>query len=414
MKRVRMQMKKPELLAPAGGWEQLEYAIRFGADAVYLACDKFGMRARACNFALEEIPEVVEYAHKRNVDVHVTCNIVMHDGDMEELERYIASLAAARVDALIIGDLGALRIARRIAPQVAIHVSTQASVSNAEAALAWYELGAKRIVCARELSLTDIAAMRAKLPQDLEIEAFAHGAMCMAYSGRCLISDYTTGRSALRGHCAQSCRWSYALVEEKRPGEYYGIEEDENGTYIMNAQDMNMLAHVGEMAAAGIDSIKIEGRNKKAYYVATVVNAYRQVIDGADPAVFASELETVSHRPYGTGFYFGPAHQTHASIDYIRQWEWAAEVLSCEPDEKGRGYSCKLRCRNRFELGATMEVVSPRKPVRSVRLRDMAFISVKDGEEPFGTDVANRTNELYQATADIELAPHDIIRVKRG
>ena len=405
------QTKKPELLAPAGGWEQLEYAIRFGADAVYLACDKFGMRARACNFSLEEMPQVVAYAHERGVDVHVTCNIVMHEHDFEELEHYLAALAAAGVDALIIGDLGALRVARRVAPNVAIHVSTQASVSNAEAALMWYELGAKRIVCARELSLADIAAMRAKLPADLELEAFAHGAMCIAYSGRCLISDYTTGRSALRGHCAQSCRWSYALVEEKRPGEYYGVEEDDNGTYIMNAQDMNMLAHVHEMAAAGIDSIKIEGRNKKAYYVATVVNAYRQVLDGADAADFAAELETVSHRPYGTGFYFGPAHQTHGSIDYIRQWEWAAEVLSCKPADGG--YLCELRCRNRFEIGATMELMSPHKPVTPVELRDMEFIGGKEDEEPFPTDVANRTNEFYRAVSSIALAPHDIIRVKR-
>ena len=403
---------KPELLAPAGGWEQLEYAIRFGADAVYLACDKFGMRARACNFSLEEMPRVVEYAHERGVDVHVTCNIIMHDGDMAELERYMAALAEASVDAFIIGDLGALRIARRVAPSVAIHVSTQASVSNAEAALTCYELGARRIVCARELSLEDIAAMHTKLPEDLELEAFVHGAMCMAYSGRCLISDYTTGRSALRGSCAQSCRWNYALVEEKRPGEYFPIEEDGNGSYLLNAQDMNMLAHLDELAAAGVDSVKIEGRNKKAYYVASVVNAYRQVLDGADPNAMLPELETVSHRPYSTGFYFGPAHQTHASIDYIRQWEWAAEVLSCDPCENG--YRCRLRCRNRFELEATMEVISPHRPIRPVVLSDMSFVGVREDELPFATDVANRTNEDYEAISDIELVPHDIIRVKRG
>lgn len=403
---------KPELLAPAGGWEQLEYAIRFGADAVYLACDKFGMRARACNFSLEEMPRVVEYAHARGVDVHVTCNIVMHDGDMDELERYMTALGEAGVDAFIIGDLGALRIAKRVAPKAAIHVSTQASVSNAEAALAWYELGARRIVCARELSLADIASMHAKLPDDLELEAFVHGAMCMAYSGRCLISDYTTGRSALRGSCAQSCRWNYALVEEKRPGEYFPIEEDDNGSYLLNAQDMNMLAHLGELAAAGVDSIKIEGRNKKAYYVATVVNAYRQVLDGADATEMLPELDTVSHRPYSTGFYFGPAHQTHASIDYIRRWEWAAEVLSCEP--AADGYRCRLRCRNRFEIGSTMEVMSPHEPIRPVALRGMLFVGGKENELPFETDVANRTNEDYEATSDTELKPHDIIRVKRG
>lgn len=405
---------RPELLAPAGGWEQLEYAIRFGADAVYLACDKFGMRARACNFTLDEMPAVVEYCHSRGVDVHVTCNIVMHEHQLPELERYMAALAQAGVDAFILGDLGALATARKVAPDVAVHVSTQASVSNTQAALMWHELGAKRIVCARELSLEDIAAMRRALPPELELEAFVHGAMCMAYSGRCLISDYTTGRSALEGHCAQSCRWSYALVEEKRPGEYYAIEQDEHGSYLLNAQDMNMLAHVSELAAAGIDSLKIEGRNKKAYYVATVVNAYRQVLDGADPTQFARELETVSHRPYSTGFYFGPAHQTHGSIDYIRQWEWAAEVLSCaeEPQDSGL-YPCTLRCRNRFEPGARLELLSPHQPVRPLQLSELAFLP-SDPTQPAQTaPLANRTNEDYQALSTLPLRPHDIIRVER-
>lgn len=403
---------KPELLAPAGGWEQLRYAIAYGADAVYLACDRFGMRARACNFALEEMPDVVAYAHDRGVDVHVTLNIVMHDHDLAELERYLAKLAEADVDAFIIGDIGAMTLAKRIAPNVAIHVSTQASVSNTQAALAYCELGAKRIVCARELSLEDIKAMRANLPASLELEAFVHGAMCMAYSGRCLISDFTTGRSALRGHCAQSCRWSWDLMEEKRPGEYYAVEQDANGSYIMNAQDLNMLAHLDELAAAGVDSVKIEGRNKKAYYVATVVNAYRQVLDGQDPQLLTHELECVSHRPYSTGFYFGPAHQTHASIDYIRSWEWAAEVIDCKPDAKG-AYICDLRCRNRFEPGATMELVSPHKPAQPICLSDLEFTGVKEGEQSYAVDIANRTNELYRATSDRELACGDIIRVKR-
>lgn len=405
-------IKKPELLAPAGGWEQLEYAIRFGADAVYLACDKFGMRARACNFALEEMPRVVDYAHSHGVSVHVTLNIVMHDHDMPELARYMRSLAQADVDAFIVGDLGALSLAREVAPKVDIHVSTQASVSNANAALMWHKLGAKRIVCARELSLEDIKAMRAKLPDELELEAFVHGAMCMAYSGRCLISDFTTGRSALRGHCAQSCRWSYALVEEKRPGEYFPIDEDENGTYIMNAQDMNMLAHLDELAAAGIDSIKIEGRNKKAYYVATVVNAYRQVLDGADPSVFEGELETISHRPYSTGFYYGPAHQTPATTDYIRKWEWAAEVLDCRKAGSS-SYGLVLRCRNKFEPGSVLEAMAPHAPIRPIKLSDLRFIrSVYDREGEVAI-VANRTNELYRCKSDIALNSHDIIRVKR-
>lgn len=407
------RMNTMELLAPAGGWEQLEYAIRFGADAVYLACDKFGMRARACNFSLEDMPRVVAYTHERNVKVHVTLNIVMHQPDLTELERYLIALEAAGVDAVIIGDLGAMRIARRIAPGLEVHVSTQASVSNAQAALVWHELGAKRIVCARELSLQDIAAIRAETPEELEVEAFVHGAMCMAYSGRCLISDYTTGRSALKGHCAQSCRWNYKLVEEKRPGEYYELEEDVNGSYLLNAQDMNMLQHLDDLANAGVDSIKIEGRNKKAYYVATVVNAYRQALDGADPALLAPELDTVSHRPYSTGFYYSPAHQTHGSIDYIRQWEWAAEVLSCKPDGND-AYSCELRCRNRFEPNGMLQVLSPHEPVRDVQLSKLEFLPrPESGELPYPVPVANRTNEDYRAVSNIALKPHDIIRVKR-
>ncbi len=405
---------RPELLAPAGGWEQLEYAIRFGADAVYLACDKFGMRARACNFPLEDMPRVIAYAHERGVKVHVTLNIVMHQHELAELERYLVALEAAGVDAVILGDLGAMRIAHKAAPKLEVHVSTQSSVSNAAAALAWYELGAKRIVLARELSLAAIAELRRNIPEDLELESFVHGAMCMAYSGRCLISDYTTGRSALKGHCAQSCRWSYKLVEEKRPGEYYELEEDQNGSYLLNAQDMNMLEHLGELAAAGVDSIKIEGRNKKAYYVATVVNAYRQVLDGANAQTMASELETISHRPYSTGFYFGPAHQTHGCIDYIRQWEWAAEVLSCTALQDGT-YSCELRCRNRFEPNAVLQALSPHEPIRNVELSQLEFLpSEASGELPYPAAVANRTNENYRAISNIPLKQHDIIRVKRG
>ena len=323
--------KKPELLAPAGGWEQLEYAIRFGADAVYLATDRFGLRQRACNFELGELPAVVAYAHEHGVAVHVTCNAQMHEGDFAELPRYLQAIDAAGVDAVLVSDLGALRCAREHAPNVAIHVSTQASVSNVASALTWHELGASRVVCAREMSLEDIAAMRAALPASMEVEVFVHGAMCMAISGRCLISDYLTGRSATNGNCTQPCRWNYTLEEEKRPGVHFPVEEDERGSYIMNAKDMNMLAHLDALVAAGVDSIKIEGRNKKAFYVATVVNAYRQVLDGADPALFEHELDTVSHRPYGTGFYFGPANQTPESDAYIRPYDWAVEVTGCKP-----------------------------------------------------------------------------------
>ena len=315
-----------ELLAPAGGMEQLRAAVAFGADAVYLAAERFGMRARAANFRMDEIPAAVAFAHEHGVKVHVTCNILMHPDDIDGLPAFFRALDAAGVDAFIIGDLGAFAVAGEVSPRVERHVSTQASVANAAAARVWHSLGASRVVCAREMSLTDIARLRQDAPPDLEIEAFAHGAMCMAVSGRCLISSYLTGRSGNKGHCTQPCRWSYQLgaaaptefaaekrptefllEEEKRPGEFFPIEEDDRGTFIMNAKDMNMLAHLRALADAGVNSIKIEGRNKKAFYVATVVGAYRRVLDGEPPEAVADELLAVSHRPYGTGFYFDEA-----------------------------------------------------------------------------------------------------------
>ena len=402
---------KPELLAPAGGWEQLEYAIRFGADAVYLATESFGMRSKAINFNIEEMPQVVDYAHKRGAKVHVACNIVMRDGDLEQLPAYFEALEAAGADATIIGDLGALRIARKHAPSLDIHVSTQASVANSESALAWYEMGAKRIVLARELSLDAIANIRARVPREIELEAFCHGSMCMAYSGRCIISDYLADRSAQRGACAQSCRWNYALVEEKRPGEYITIEEDSNGTYILNSKDMNMLAHLADMEEAGIDSIKIEGRNKKAFYVAIVTNAYRQVLDGANPADFAHELETVSHRPYSTGFFYGPATQSFDSVDYVRSYQWMADVLECE--SMGNGiWLATIRCRNKFDATDKLEVVSPMVPSASFRAWDFMHVPI-DAEEasaPYSVAEISRTMETYTMLVDRELKPFDIIR----
>lgn len=399
-----------ELLAPAGGLEQLQYAIRFGADAVYLASDRFGMRQRASNFALSEIPVALDYAHGHGVKVYVTLNIVMHDEDMKELASYARTLRDAGVDAFIIGDLGAARLAREIAPEVDLHVSTQASVSNALAARTWYELGARRIVCAREMSIEGIAQMRKQIPDDLQLEAFVHGAMCMAYSGRCLISDYLTGRSALSGHCTQSCRWRYTLEEEKRPGEHYPIEEDEHGSYIMNAEDLNMLAHLDALRDAGIDSIKIEGRNKKAFYVATVVNAYRNVLDGKPVDDFARELELVSHRPYSTGFYFGPAHQAQATDERTQLVEWAAEVLSCQEGERPDTWSAEVRCRNGFDETTPLEALGPHQPVRAISISHLQHI---EDEPPIPVTRANRAMERYSFDCDTELAPHTIIRMPK-
>lgn len=385
-----------ELLAPAGGIEQLRAAVRFGADAVYLASDRFGMRARAANFALEDIPAAVEIAHAAGVKVHVTANILMEQGDLAALPDYFRALDAAGVDAFIIGDLGAAAIARRVAPRVALHVSTQASVANSEAARVWHSLGASRVVCAREMSLDDIARMREDMPADMEIEAFAHGAMCMAVSGRCLISSYLTGRSGNRGHCTQPCRWSYTLEEEKRPGEHFPIEEDDRGTFIMNAKDMNMLAHLDALRAAGVDSIKIEGRNKKAFYVASVVNAYRQVLDGAPAADFAPELEAVSHRPYGTGFFFGEAEQAPNYDGYEQQAMHVADVVASDAGTR----TIVARCRNRFAEGEELEVLSPRVPITRVVVRNLTWLPDPTESDPdpapVPVPVANRSCGIYR------------------
>lgn len=320
-----------ELLAPAGGRFQLEAALRFGADAVYLACDRFGMRQRAEIFALADIPDAVRLAHDAGAAVHVTLNTLMDADDIDALPGYLEALADAGVDAFIVSDLGAFTLAQEHAPGVALHVSTQASVANAAAARRWHDMGAARVVCAREMGIEDIARLRADAPRELEIEAFAHGAMCVAVSGRCLLSAAMTGRSGNKGHCSQSCRWSYALVEEKRPGEYFPIEEGVRGSFVLNAQDLCMIDHLDDLAAAGVDSIKLEGRNKKAFYVATVVHAYRAVLDGADPASVHDDLLAISHRPYGTGFYYGQPNQTPERDGYVKECLHVATVTACEP-----------------------------------------------------------------------------------
>lgn len=394
-----------ELLAPAGGMEQLRAAVAFGADAVYLAAERFGMRARAANFRMDEIPAAVAFAHEHGAKVHVTCNILMHPDDIDGLPAFFRALDAAGVDAFIIGDLGAFAVAGEVSPRVERHVSTQASVANAAAARVWHSLGASRVVCAREMSLADIARLRQEAPPDLEIEAFAHGAMCMAVSGRCLISSYLTGRSGNKGHCTQPCRWSYQLEEEKRPGEFFPIEEDDRGTFIMNAKDMNMLAHLRALADAGVNSIKIEGRNKKAFYVATVVGAYRRVLDGEPPEAVADELLAVSHRPYGTGFYFDEAEQAPAYDGYEQETMHVADVVASSlrhpernaqrevegfPDDPQYLY---LLCRNRFAEGDELETLVPHEPSRRLIVRDLHWLNT------FGPD-----NHDEDAPATVEEA----------
>ena len=358
------ERRKPELLAPAGDMERLKMAVLYGADAVYLAGESFGMRSFAGNFSGQSLPEAVRFAHGLGVRVHVTVNTMPRNGEIERLPEWLELLDGAGVDALIVADLGAFTLAGRYAPRCERHISTQASVANYVSARAWYDLGAKRVILARELSLEEIREIRARTPADLELEAFVHGAMCVSYSGRCLLSNYMTGRDSNRGACAQPCRYQYYLMEEKRPGEYFPVFEDGKGTYIMNSRDMCMIDHVDDLLDAGLDSLKIEGRAKSAYYAAIVTGAYRHVIDDVwagrpvDP-VWRDEVERVSHRHYATGFYYGPPGQYTDNARYIRQWQVVALVLDC--DENGLA---TLTLRNKFSAGDTVEVVGPDvKPV---------------------------------------------------
>ncbi|MBQ3548979.1 MAG: U32 family peptidase [Oscillospiraceae bacterium] len=354
-----MNWKKPELLAPAGDMEKLKMAVAYGADAVYLAGTSFGMRSFAGNFTDEELSAAVRYAHDRRVKTHVTVNTMPRSGEVDALPAHLERLDAAGVDALIIADLGAFTMAGKYAPHCERHISTQQSIANYAAAQSWFDLGAKRVVLARELSLQEVAEIRRRTDPQLEIEVFAHGAMCVSHSGRCLLSNYMTGRDANRGACAQPCRYQYALVEEKRPGEYFPVFEDETGTYIMNSRDMCMIDHLDDLMEAGVDCLKIEGRAKSAYYAAIVTGAYRHVLDDVaagrpiDP-VWRDEVEHVSHRHYATGFFYGPPGQYYENSRYIRDWQICAVVMDC--DEEGMA---TLSLRNKFAAGDALEVVGP-------------------------------------------------------
>ena len=334
-------------------------SVLYGADAVYLAGTDFGMRSFAGNFTPEELPVAVKFAHDHGVKVHVTVNTMPRNDEICNLPAYLEQLDAAGVDALIVADMGAFSLAGKYAPHCQRHISTQQSIANYECATAWYELGATRVVLARELSLKEIAEIRAKTPKELEIETFGHGAMCVSYSGRCLLSNYMTGRDSNRGACAQPCRYQYALMEEKRPGEYFPVYEDEKGTYILNSRDMCTIDHLKDLMDAGIDCIKIEGRAKSAYYAAVVTGAYRHCLDDVaagreiDP-VWRDEVEHISHRVYSTGFYYGHPGQYTENSRYLREWQICAKVESC--DENGLAL-CSLN--NKFAAGDEMEIVGP-------------------------------------------------------
>ena len=352
-------MGKLELLSPAGDMERLKMAVLYGADAVYLAGTDFGMRSFAGNFTPEELPKAVKFAHDHGVIVNVTVNTMPRNEEIACLPAYLEQLQDAGVDALILADMGAFTLAGKYAPKCARHISTQQSIANYECAQAWFDLGAERVVLARELSLEEIRTIRQKTDPKLELETFGHGAMCVSYSGRCLLSNYMTGRDSNRGACAQPCRYQYALVEEKRPGEYFPVYEDEKGTYILNSRDMCMIDHIGDLMDAGVDCIKIEGRAKSAYYAAIVTGAYRHVIDDVtagrqiDP-VWRNEVDKISHRIYSTGFYYGFPGQYTEHSRYIRECQICAIVESC--DENGLAL-CSLR--NKFQKGDRLECVGP-------------------------------------------------------
>ena len=353
----------PEVLSPAGDMERLDAALTFGADAVYLSGRKFGMRAASANFNREELAAAVVKTHEIGKKLYVTCNILPRNCDLEELPDFFAYLEQIGVDALIISDFGMMDIAKKFAPKVALHISTQFGVVNHAAATFLYNLGAKRVVLARELSMQEIREIRANTPPDLELEAFVHGAICMSFSGRCVISNYLTGRDANHGECAQPCRWKYSIIEETRPNLPMTIEEHPDGSYLFNANDMNMIEHIADLAESGIASLKIEGRAKSAYYTAVTANAYRRAVDGYVQSGFSSaykpenwiveELNKISHRPYGTGFYYGTPSQHLMAGGYIRSYEVAAVV-----EDWSNGW-LKLSQRNRFFVGDVLDVLEP-------------------------------------------------------
>ncbi len=408
-------MKKPELLAPAGSLEKFKIAVTYGADAVYFGGQHFGLRAFSENFTLEEMAEAVRFAHERRVKAYVTVNIFPHNADLPGLPAYLAALAEIGVDALIFSDPGVFRIAREVVPHMALHVSTQANNVNWSGALFWQDLGVRRIVLARELSLEEIAEIKKRV--QLELEAFVHGAMCISYSGRCLLSSYFTGRDPNRGECAHICRWRYALVEENRPGQYFPIEEDERGTYIMNAKDLCLVNHIPALAQAGIGSFKIEGRMKSIHYVATVTKVYREAIDRywRDPQNFipdpqwGKELAKISHRAYTTGFYFGkPGAEEHiySTTSYEQTHDFVGLVKDYRPAEK----MAVIEQRNHMRVGDRLEIMGPGRENFNYEIKEMFD---QDGRP---ITVAPHAQQTVLMPVEYPVKPLDLLRRagKRG
>lgn len=370
-----MDINNLEVLAPAGDQERFRAALDYGADAVYLGGQAFSMRAAPQNFTCETLKSAVEEAHRENVKVYLTCNTLPRNSEIPQFEQFMADAVASGVDAVIVADLGLMSLVKKYAPDMEIHMSTQTGIVNYASANELYSMGAKRVVLARELSLEEIAEIRAKTPKDLDIEVFVHGAMCMSFSGRCLLSSYLTNRDANRGECAQPCRWGYYLMEEKRIGEYYPVFEDEKGSYILNAKDMCMIDHLDDLAEAGVTSFKIEGRAKSAYYVSIITNAYRMAMDiyKSDPKNFKlpdwvrDEVFKVSHRKYCTGFFYGHPKdcQYYENSGYIREYDVVAIVEECRD---GRIYATQ---RNRFMKGDEVEIISPGKRFDTMQVNEL-------------------------------------------
>lgn len=404
-------MKKCELLAPAGNLYKLKIAVKYGADAVYIGGEAFSLRVAADNFTKEEMVEGIEYAHAHGCKVYITANIIARNYDLPQMREYFKEIYEMGADAVIISDLGAFMICREVAPNLEIHVSTQANNTNYETVKAWYNLGAKRVVLAREMSIKEVREIRENIPEDCELEAFVHGAMCISYSGRCLLSNYMTNRDSNRGACAHPCRWNYALMEEKRQGEYFPVYENERGTFIMNSKDLCMINHIKELVEAGVYSFKIEGRVKSEYYVATIIGAYRRAIDDYyagreyNPEHF-EEICKVSHRDYYTGFFFGmpkEGAQVFGSNSYIRDWDIVGLVT--EYDEKT--HIAKVLQRNRFFKGDEVEVMRPMQPSYTQK------VEVLQDEDRNDIDVANHAAATIYIKLSEPTPPDSMIRKKK-
>lgn len=407
-------MEKPELLAPGGSLEKLKIAIDYGADAVYIGGEAFSLRVAAENFSLADIKEGLKYAHDRGKKVYLTANIIPHNKDIDEFEGYIDEIRPLGFDGILVSDPGMFEIVREKAPELPVHISTQANNTNYRSALMWHKLGAERVVLAREMSFEEIAEIRAKTPSDLELEAFVHGAMCISYSGRCLLSNYMAGRDSNQGFCAHPCRWNYKLVEEKRPNQYMDIVENERGTFIFNSKDLCMIEHIPEIIKSGITSLKIEGRVKTPYYVATVVGAYRREIDRyfKDPKNYVfnkaeyDELCKVSHRPYTTGFYYGKTDensQVYTSSSYIRDYDLVGIVLDYDEQTK----TAKITQRNRFFRGDEIEIMRPMQPFFTQTIDKIT------GENGENIEAANHAEQILYIKTDFEAPKGSMLRKKR-